>query len=110
MIFSEAQIFSVFDYAHNLDTRSILHPVRSADRVRYRAKDPAGKLPVHHGDAWRVLVVMSGKVSACQQGCAGGSEVFGRYVVPVGHGSDIRQPQVFGFFLEDIRPAAGCID
>jgi hypothetical protein len=58
LIFRKAQIFTDFDNAHNLDARSILHLVISADCIGYRTKDLAGKLPIDYRDERRILLVI----------------------------------------------------
>src|SRR5262249_52090713 len=109
-IFAQFHIFTVFHDAHNLDPRSILHLVISADGVGGRGKHLDRKLPIHHGYGRRVLIVMPGEGPAGQQGSTGGMKVLGRYLVLVGHASGIRWPEISGFFIEDIYPAAGAID
>ena len=75
-------ILSVFRNTHHLDARSIRHLEVAAHGASVaEPKILRANSAIHHGHAWRILIVVPGEVPAGQQGRARGMEVFGRDAV-----------------------------
>ena len=102
-VFGESGILSVFDEAGHLYASSIRHLEVTADCLFCWAEKFARKLPIHHRNPRRILIVMQGEFPAGEQGSALGTKIARRDVVHVRIRCGIRCSQIRRSIGKDIR-------